>query len=510
MDSLINLEAIYINHEGKASDKWLSYFACYDRTFLPLRAEAVNLLEIGVQNGGSLEIWAKYFPHAESIVGCDINEECGELQFDDDRISVVVGDATQPETRASVVEHCSEFDIIIDDGSHTSSDIVGAFLTYFSLLRDDGIFVVEDLACSYWQEYEGGLYSASSAMSFFKLLADYINREAWGIPVDAVDFFGRSGFGVEEYLTALGTVQSVEFSPSMCIIRKAQGVNSGMGPRVVAGREFLVQDAIQAVAGQNLQVPSQRNNPDSFLSSRSDDSRRQQPTFFAQLYTATVGESYSEATSSSASFTPNGERVALRLPVSQAIAPIEGFRLDLANQPVAVVLHRLALQHENGEELWCWNSGQENFRNVHGLALRDQPGGLMAACLNNDPQFELAISEEVLAGITRDTCLILEMTATPLLEALPSLLEQPSLQPPLSQSKGVSSPAVIQELSETTVLFRKVVEQRNSTISRQREQLQAQEAAHQQLQAQLHKAEAQLDVLKEFVASAFGNANERI
>tara|TARA_Y100001001_G_C7818721_1_gene242598 strand:+ start:216 stop:623 length:408 start_codon:yes stop_codon:yes gene_type:complete len=129
---------------------------------------------------------------------------------------------------------------------------------------------------------------------------------------------------------------------------------------------------------------------------------------------------------------------------------------------------------------------------------------------SDDPQFELSLSEDVLSRVGPGCHLEAEITARPLLEALPSLLEQYAMQPTSPQLSGEPTPALIQELGEATLLFRKVVEKRNSTINRQREQLQAQEAIQQKLQSQLHKAEAQLDVLKEFVASAFGNANDRI
>jgi len=43
---------------GKVSDKWDSYLPIYDRLFGPRKDDAIGLLEIGVQNGGSLEIWS--------------------------------------------------------------------------------------------------------------------------------------------------------------------------------------------------------------------------------------------------------------------------------------------------------------------------------------------------------------------------------------------------------------------------------------------------------------------
>src|SRR4051812_35132651 len=112
---------LFNSHSGKVSDKWELYLREYDRLFLDFRDKTFRLLEIGVQNGGSLEIWAKYFPNAAAIVGCDIDPLVGALTYDDPRISVVVGDAAQDATVATIVAHAPQFDIIIDDGSHRSS-----------------------------------------------------------------------------------------------------------------------------------------------------------------------------------------------------------------------------------------------------------------------------------------------------------------------------------------------------------------------------------------------------
>lgn len=92
----------------------------------------------------------------------------------------MVGDINSLESRAAI-ERCSRFfDVIIDDGSHHSSDVMKTFAQYFPLLRDGGIYVVEDLHCSYWSEFEGGLFLRSSAISFLKIIIDIINRNDWG------------------------------------------------------------------------------------------------------------------------------------------------------------------------------------------------------------------------------------------------------------------------------------------------------------------------------------------
>ena len=84
------LANFFAEHNGKVSDKWSIYIAEYDRLFYTYRNLPICLLEIGVQNGGSLEIWGKFFTNATKLIGCDISPGCAQLEFDDPRIAIVV------------------------------------------------------------------------------------------------------------------------------------------------------------------------------------------------------------------------------------------------------------------------------------------------------------------------------------------------------------------------------------------------------------------------------------
>jgi hypothetical protein len=74
-----SIETLHRNKIGKVSDKWDSYLGYYDALLGPRRHLPVSILEIGVQNGGSLETWAEYFKSGERFVGCDINRSAPRL-----------------------------------------------------------------------------------------------------------------------------------------------------------------------------------------------------------------------------------------------------------------------------------------------------------------------------------------------------------------------------------------------------------------------------------------------
>ena len=257
----VSLTRIHRDHTGKVSDKWNSYFELYDELLFLFRDGPVRILEIGVQNGGSLEVWSKLFPNAERIVGCEIEIAAAELTFDDDRIAVVVGDATAPETAADIGALCDGYDIVIDDGSHRSDHIIGAFSRYFPMIRDGGVFIAEDLHCSYREAFQGGIEAPFSSVNFFKRLADLVNMEHWGANLGAeraLEYFSET-HGVRFDAEALSRVREVRFRNSICAVFK--GSNS-IGQRQVVGREARVQPNIDShLDGMDFVPSNETANP---------------------------------------------------------------------------------------------------------------------------------------------------------------------------------------------------------------------------------------------------------
>ncbi len=232
---------------GKVSDKWEAYFSVYERLFAPLRPEPLALLEIGVQNGGSLDVWAEYFPKATHILGCDIDEKCDELWYEDTRINIVVGNACAPQTRDRLLAYTPSFDVVIDDGSHVSADIVNAFLVYFPVLRPGGLFIVEDTHAVYRQVPGGGVLSQTSAQEFFKRIAELTNLEHWQgelHPQTLLSTFLPSRKVFPAWLLE-GHILGVEFLNSMIVVRKSMKP-ALLGQRIVVGDEASVFPGVLA------------------------------------------------------------------------------------------------------------------------------------------------------------------------------------------------------------------------------------------------------------------------
>ena len=232
---------------GKVSDKWEAYFPVYERLFSPVRQDRLALLEIGVQNGGSLDVWAAYFPNASHILGCDVDQKCDELWYEDKRVNVVVGNACALETRERLLAYTPSLDIVIDDGSHLSPDIISAFLLYFPVLRPGGLFIVEDTHAVYRQVPGGGVLSQTSAQEFFKRIAELTNLEHWQgelHPQTLLSTFLPSRKSFPAWLME-GHIFGVEFLNSMVIVRKSTRP-ALLGQRIVVGEEATVAPGIIA------------------------------------------------------------------------------------------------------------------------------------------------------------------------------------------------------------------------------------------------------------------------
>jgi hypothetical protein len=256
------LDGLFSAHRGKVSDKWSSYIPEYARLFSAYRDLPIRLFEIGIQNGGSLEIWSKYFANAKKVVGCDINPECAKLHFDNPRIVVIAADANTDDAQQQVLSQAKNFDLIIDDASHRSSDIVHSFARYFPHLSDGGLYVVEDLHCSYWQRFEGGIFRPHSAMAFFKQLADIINYEHWGIGKVRTALLRNFDHLEDTHLddATLAHVHSIEFINSICVVKKAPPGQNILGKRLVVGQLALVDSELLPFNGSSSSPQDQSSN----------------------------------------------------------------------------------------------------------------------------------------------------------------------------------------------------------------------------------------------------------
>ncbi len=252
------LKFFFNRFDGYISDKWESYFSVYDLFFSKFKHKKINLLEIGVQNGGSLEVWGNYFQSSKVIVGSDINIKCKALKFKNKKIKIIIGDIKKSFVRKKITDLAEGFDIIIDDGSHVSQDINKTFLYFYPYLKPGGVYLIEDLHCSYWKKYGGGLLEKQSSINFLKLFIDVLNFESWGMTFKKLNSlrFGYPGTKKNIQVNKFLDIESMHFYNSICVIIKGQARNT-IGKRVVSGTKAFV-DLNLAKSGSSFHSELQR------------------------------------------------------------------------------------------------------------------------------------------------------------------------------------------------------------------------------------------------------------
>lgn len=171
----MNLWSDFLTNDGRVIHKWKHYFPIYERHFHEFVYKPMTFVEIGCGQGGSLQMWKRYFgPHA-IIVGVDIIPEC--KTYEEDQIEIRIG--AQEDTRflQSLVDEFGAPDIVLDDGSHRMSHVVKTFEFLYPRIASNGIYMVEDLHTAYWEEYEGGLRRPGTFIELCKGLLDELNSD---------------------------------------------------------------------------------------------------------------------------------------------------------------------------------------------------------------------------------------------------------------------------------------------------------------------------------------------
>lgn len=178
------LDQICIEHGADKGSthpvKGHDYARCYASAFDSRRNDPIKLLEIGVGGGESIRTWMEYF-HNARIFGVDIVHSTNILNTPGpspyNRYTFMTGDQSNEEFWKRVIEaYGPSWDIIIDDGGHSSQQIVTTFKMMWPHITPGGFYCIEDLNCAYsglpfflpdgWPNH----------MDFIKAMLDQVNH----------------------------------------------------------------------------------------------------------------------------------------------------------------------------------------------------------------------------------------------------------------------------------------------------------------------------------------------
>ena len=168
-----DLEKYFRNNTGRLIHKWNHYFDIYERHFNRFRNKEVVILEIGVSQGGSLQMWKNYFGGKAKIYGIDVNPSCKELE--EENIKIFIGSQSDRKFLRGVKESIPKVDILIDDGGHTMKQQIVSYEELFDHVKDDGVYLCEDLHTSYWLTHGGGHKRPGTFIEYSKNFIDSLN-----------------------------------------------------------------------------------------------------------------------------------------------------------------------------------------------------------------------------------------------------------------------------------------------------------------------------------------------
>lgn len=153
------------------STKYEKYFDIYDESFDRFRNKKITFVEVGVLNGGSLEIWKNYFHKDSRIIGIDLNPEC--KKFEKQGVEIFIGNQSSVAFWEDFYKKVGKIDILLDDGGHTNYQQIITLIKSIKNINDDGIIVTEDTHTSYMPKF--GNPNRYSFINFAKKLIDDVN-----------------------------------------------------------------------------------------------------------------------------------------------------------------------------------------------------------------------------------------------------------------------------------------------------------------------------------------------
>lgn len=144
-----------------------TYADIYDRYFSTIRFDKVNILELGIKSGASINALREYFPNA-IIYAIDVDPNCKKFNNPDKNIFIEIISQTD-EINLNIFLKDITFDIILDDASHVNKFTIASYNILNKRVKSEGLYIIEDLGCSYFNlEDEWKVSKNWPGMSFNK------------------------------------------------------------------------------------------------------------------------------------------------------------------------------------------------------------------------------------------------------------------------------------------------------------------------------------------------------
>lgn len=136
------------------------YCTHYETHLQHLKNKHFPFVELGVggyryndKGGSGLQMWGHYFKKA-TIAGVDLYDKSGLKIILPPNVELFRGSQTDENIMFNVFEKIGTPEVIIDDASHVNPLTIKTFEMWFPELAAGGIYVIEDLESSWWDNDE--------------------------------------------------------------------------------------------------------------------------------------------------------------------------------------------------------------------------------------------------------------------------------------------------------------------------------------------------------------------
>jgi demethylmacrocin O-methyltransferase len=207
----MNLIELAIKHK---SDKHGHHDYCryYQRHFEHLKDKPIRVLELGVggyefkdRGGSGLRMWGEFFSNGQ-IFGLDLYDKSG-IQLPAN-VTIFQGSQADDATINDIAHKCGDFDIIIDDASHINKLTIHSFTLLWPHLKRGGIYVIEDLESSWWNEhgFDGEPdykdMAAKTSINYLRILINDVNAKHLPagnfLPIESMHFYQNICFIIKK------------------------------------------------------------------------------------------------------------------------------------------------------------------------------------------------------------------------------------------------------------------------------------------------------------------------
>jgi hypothetical protein len=195
--------------KGRRMSKYHHYFHIYHKHLEKFCGKDVHLVEIGVKDGGSLEMWRRYLGPRSHITGIDIHEKC--KVFEDSATDILVGDQADRSFWRRFREQSRPVDVLIDDGGHRPEQQMVTLEEVLPFLNCGGVYICEDI-WKFNDEFRMFAYS----------MVEKLNDIQFKMADNSIPMPGSETIHTCIPMPFQASINSISFYPILMVIEKNQ------------------------------------------------------------------------------------------------------------------------------------------------------------------------------------------------------------------------------------------------------------------------------------------------